>query len=211
MKFNLIGLSILIIPFLIIGCDSNSSESSHLENTNSQQTNNELIIVPYSKEETPKVYKQWGSKWVEKINQMMPQAVEKIKGNPKCDAPESVILSEQKSRVKKEAIFIVDCINRERFYVSQKELQNDKPIKAQTDVLGEPSQYIKTCQDKLKKSLDYPVSFETDGMTMRKAPIGNIEIILPYSVQGQKTNNLAVRCLVTTENKIEINPIKRQY
>ena len=87
MKFNLIGLSILIIPFLIIGCDSNSSESSHLENTNSQQTNNELIIVPYSKEETPKVYKQWGSKWVERINQMMPQAVEKIKGNPKCDAP----------------------------------------------------------------------------------------------------------------------------
>ena len=142
---------------------------------------------------------------------MMPQAVEKIKGNPKCDAPESVILSEQKSRVRKEAIFIVDCINRERFYVSQKELQNDKPVKAQTDVLGKPSQYIKTCQDKLRKSLDYPVSFETDGMTMRKAPIGNIEIILPYSVQGQKTNNLAVRCLVTTENKIEINPIKRQY
>ena len=59
MKFNLTGLSILIIPFLIIGCDSNLSESSHLENTNSQQTNNELIIVPYSKEETPKVYKQW--------------------------------------------------------------------------------------------------------------------------------------------------------
>ena len=209
MKFNLIGLSILIIPFLIIGCDSNSSESSHLENTNSQQTNNELIIVPYSKEETPKVYKQWGSKWVEKINQMMPQAVEKIKGNPKCDAPESVILSEQKSRVKKEAIFIVDCANGERFYVSQKEFKSNKVIKAQTDKLGEPSAYVESCKKAIKDSVEYPIKFDS-GITSRKTQSGNIEVIVPYKMQNglNSRSRLAMRCLVTTDNKIEFNPIQ---
>ena len=207
MKFNSIIVSSIFTSLLMVGCDSSISKSSQNNDTGK---NDEVIMMPYSKEETPEVYKKWGSKWVEKINQMMPQAVEKIRGNPKCDTPESVILSEQKSRVRKEAIFIVDCSNGERFYVSQKEFKSNKVIQAQTDKLGEPSAYVESCKKAIKDSAEYTIKFDS-GITARKTQSGNIEIIAPYTIQNSSNSgsNLAMRCLVTTDNKIEVNPIQR--
>lgn len=209
MKFYWIVLGIVFTCPFIVSCDSGTSESNQINNSSSQ-ANDEVIIVPYSKSETPKVYKKWGSEWVKKINQMMPQAAEKIRGNPKCDAPESVILSEQKSRVRKEAIFIVDCANGERFYVSQKEFKINKVIQAQTDKLGEPSVYVESCKKAIKDSAEYPIKFDS-GITSKKTQSGNIEVIVPYKIQNglNSGSRLAMRCLVTTDNKIEVNPIQR--
>lgn len=80
------------------------------------------VIMPYTKEWTPKLYASWGKDWINQINQMMPKAVDKIAQNPRCDEPDMIELSDNKSIVKKEAVFFVDCKNKERFYISQNDL-----------------------------------------------------------------------------------------
>lgn len=59
---------------------------------------------------------------MDKINKMMPLAVDKVALNPNCDEPDMIELSDNKSIVKREVVFFVDCKNKQRFYISQNDL-----------------------------------------------------------------------------------------
>lgn len=90
--------------------------------TTTQKKDYSDIVMPYTKKNMPKLYARWGDVWIKKINHMLPLAAAKAAQNPKCDIPEIVDISDQRSIVKKEAVFFVDCKNKERIYVSQKDL-----------------------------------------------------------------------------------------
>ena len=168
------------------------------------------IVVPYSQKNMPKLYANWGGEWVKKINAMMPKVVAKVANNPKCDTPEIVELSDNRSRVKKEAVFFVDCKNGERFYVSQNELVQDQPLKPESEQLkGEPHMYIQACRESVKNHLQFPSSFDDEilSTTARKTPSGNIEVVMPFTAKNALGIEIpqTARCLITTKKQIEIS------
>lgn len=98
------------------------------------------VTIPYTEKGYLKLYATWGKKWVDNINTMMPLVVKKVAANPKCDAPSIADLSDNRSIVKQEAVFFVDCVNGERFYISQNELTDETNVEAESDMLsGKPS------------------------------------------------------------------------
>lgn len=80
------------------------------------------VVIPYTEKSYPKLYAAWGKEWVDDINTMLPAVVKIVSKNPQCDAPSIADLSDNRSIVRQEAVFFVDCVNGERFYISQKDL-----------------------------------------------------------------------------------------
>lgn len=164
------------------------------------------IIMPYSKSWTPKLYSAWGADWINKINKMMPKVVDKVAKNPRCDEPEVVELSDNRSIVKKEAVFFVDCKNKERFYVSQKELTSNQNAKPESEKLGEPHLYIQQCVDAIKAKTNYPSTFDEHRFSIRayKGTSGNIVIDVPFTAKngiGVEMESRA-RCVIDTQNRL---------
>ena len=162
----------------------------------------------------PQTYARWGKKWIDDINRMMPLAVQRVAENPKCDAPSAADLSDNRSTVKQEAVFYVDCVNGERFYISQNELQNVSEVKAESDKLeGEPYQYIPACRKAVQSQLQYPSSFKEKPWSTiaTKTMSGNIEVIMPFTAKNGFGNELpqTARCLITTQKDIEVTIVDR--
>lgn len=155
----------------------------------------------------PKTYARWGRKWIDDINSMMPLAVQRVAENPRCDAPEAADLSDNRSSPKVEAVFYVDCSNGERFYVSQNELSNTTPIQAESDVLsGQPSEYIKPCQEMVEAQLNYPSSFNANiGTNAFKGTSGNIVVEMSFTAKNALGAELpqAARCVFGTNGENE--------
>ena len=196
-----------------------SVQSQPVENVALGNNKNSLkadsgIEIPYTKKNMPKLYANWGAEWVKKINEMMPKVVDKVAQNPKCDSPELVDLSDNRSVVRKEAVFFVDCKNGERFYVSQKDLLSGDEIKSESEQLeGEPSNYIQPCRENIQSNLQYPSSFDDEilSTTARKLPNGSIEIIMPFTAKNGFGNEIpqTARCLITTDKKMDVTLVNR--
>lgn len=152
-------------------------------------------------------YAKWGKEWIDDINRMMPLAVQRVASNPKCDAPETADLSDNRSSPKQEAVFYVDCRNGERFYISQNELTDTTQIEAESEVLsGEPSEYIKPCQEMVKAQLNYPSSFDADiGTSAFKGTSGNIVVEMSFTAKNALGAELpqSARCVFGTNGENE--------
>lgn len=143
------------------------------------------IVYKITKKGFPKTYDNWGKKWIDDINTMMPLAVQRVASNSLCDEPIDVDLSDNRSTIKKEAVFYVDCANGERFYISQNELSNTTKIQAESDVLsGVPSQYIEPCREMIKAQLNQPSSFNADiGVNSFKGTSGNMVVEINFTAK----------------------------
>lgn len=155
----------------------------------------------------PGTYVKWGKTWIDDINRMMPLAVQRVASNPSCDSPEIADLSDNRSTPQQEAIFYIDCTNGQRFYISQNELNDTNEIVAESDVLiGEPTQYIKPCQDMVKAQLNYPSAFDENmGTKAYKGTSGNIVVEMPFTAKNALGNELpqAARCVFGTNDENE--------
>lgn len=167
------------------------------------------VVYEITKDEYPKIYSTWGKEWIDKINNMMPLAVEAVAANTKCDSPEMIGLSENRSTPKKEAVFFVDCANYERFFVSQNELKEGTELHAESEVLaGDPSKYIEPCKDLIKAQLTYPSSFNGvfGGTNAFKGTSGNIVVEIDFTAKNGLGNEIpqSAKCLFTTSGTSEI-------
>lgn len=155
----------------------------------------------------PGTYAKWGKEWIDDINRMMPLAVQRVASNPKCDVPETADLSDNRSSPKQEAVFYVDCRNGERFYMSQNEITDTTQIEAESEVLsGEPSEYIKPCQEMVKAQLNYPSSFDADiGTSAFKGTSGNIVVEMSFTAKNALGAELpqSARCVFGTDGENE--------
>ena len=159
----------------------------------------------------PKTYAAWGKEWMDDINRMMPLAVLRVASNPKCDTPSTADLSDNRSTPQKEAVFYVDCQNRERFYISQNELTETKEITAESDVLSEDyGSYILNCEELTKASLNYPSSFNPEILSTSafKGTSGNMVVEMPFTALNSLGAELPqmARCVFSTsgENEVQI-------
>lgn len=167
------------------------------------------IAYPITQAEFPKTFAKWGKNWIDDINAMMPKVVAKIDGNPGCDKPIAVDLSDSRSDTQKEAVFYVDCQNNERFYVNQNDLKSKKLIKAESQILqGDPSDYIARCESMLKSKLGNPKVFEVfAGAKASKVSSGNIavEIIFKSTDELDRSWNRAAVCIFQTNGEAEVS------
>lgn len=165
------------------------------------------IAIPYTEKSYPKLYAAWGKEWVDDINNMMPLVVQRVAANPKCDAPSIADLSDNRSTVRQEAAFFVDCENGERFYVNQNELTDTTQLEAESDMLsGKPSDYIESCRDMVKAQLNYPSSFDEElGTNSFKGSSGNMVVEISFTAQNALGADLpqAARCVFGTNGKNE--------
>lgn len=208
-------LLLALIPLLsACSSESNDTETSVVESDITNEVDKPKVdysdvVYEITKDGYPKTYNTWGKEWIDDINKMMPSAVEVVASNPKCDAPEMIGLSEDRSTPKKEAVFFVDCANYERFYVSQNDLKDGAELQAESEVLtGEPSQYIEPCKDMIKAKLTYPSSFKAvmGGTNAFKGTSGNIAVEIDFTAKNGLGNELpqSAKCLFTTSGTSEI-------
>lgn len=218
MLIKRVFLASLFIP-LIISCSSESQDveavtpsvtSVEVADTPIRSVNIDYSHVAYqiTEQDYPGTYAKWGKKWIDDINSMMPLVVERIASNPKCDAPEIADLSDNRSSLKQEAVFYVDCKNGERFYVSQNELSEVTKIKAESEMLsGEPSQYIQPCREMIKPQLSYPSTFDESlgGVSAFKGTSGNIVVEIDFTAKNAIGTELpqSARCVFGTNGENE--------
>lgn len=200
---------------LIIDNDSSSKDSNLTQTQNvDENSQHEFVAEDYShvayeitQKGFPQTYNRWGKKWIDDINKMMPLAVQLVSRNPKCDVPSTADLSDNRSIVRQEAVFYVDCENTERFYISQNELKSITQIEAESEVLsGEPSEYIKPCQELVKAQLNYPHDFITNtGTNAFKGTSGNIVVEIPFIAKNALGTELTqfARCVFGTDGRNE--------
>ena len=217
----------VFVPF-IISCSSENQETTtdaqeaetvsssvpSIEVVETETSRSQPVEIDYShvvyeitEKGYPGTYAKWGKEWIDDINRMMPLAVQRVASNPKCDAPETADLSDNRSSPKQEAVFYVDCRNGERFYISQNELTDTTQIEAESEVLsGEPSDYIKPCQEMVKAQLNYPSSFDADiGTSAFKGTSGNIVVEMSFTAKNALGAELpqAARCVFGTNGENE--------
>lgn len=166
------------------------------------------VAIPYTEKGYPKLYATWGKKWVDDINTMMPLVVKKVAANPKCDAPSIADLSDNRSIVKQEAVFFVDCVNGERFYISQNELTDETNVEAESDMLsGKSSQYIQPCRDMIKAQLSYPSTFDESfaSVSAFKGTSGNMVVEIDFTAKNSIGAELpqSARCVFGTNGENE--------
>lgn len=224
-KLLKIALCIFVIAFMISMCTDDSDTESQVDNqaeqnetvtkTESQtdESRNKTVdyshvVVPFTKDGFPKTYQSWGKKWIDEINAMMPQAVNHVAKNDKCDEPYDIGLSIERSTPKKEAVFFVDCKNKERFYISQTELKEGVEVSAESEKLDEPSKYIQPCKKAIKAHLNHPNSFDEKLLSIRayKGLSGNVVVEVPFTAKngfGVEMEHTG-RCVIDTRNNISV-------
>lgn len=173
----------------------------------------EGVAYEITEEAYPKVYASWGKDWIDNINRMMPLAVTRAAANPKCDAPSTADLSDNRSLVKKDAVFYVDCINGERFYMSQAELIDPKPLVAENDILGENfGAYTLACKELTKTKLPSPTAFnpKNNSINTFKGSSGNMVVEIPFTSVGGTLDQepMLSRCIFSTTGETEVSIVK---
>lgn len=166
------------------------------------------VAIPYTEKGYPKLYATWGKKWVDDINTMLPLVVKKVAANPQCDAPSIADLSDNRSTVKQEAVFFVDCVNGERFYISQKELSENNDVQAESSILsGKPSQYIQPCREMIKAQLNYPDTFDEvfGSVNSFKGTSGNMVVEMDFIAKNAIGAEMpqSARCVFGTNGNNE--------
>ncbi|ENW29368.1 hypothetical protein PFCIP103579_3122 [Prolinoborus fasciculus] len=207
---------LLALAIGLLGCGgevespkkSNTSEQSGPKKISQYAYNN------YSIDQFPRLYAEWGEDWVKRISELEKQAVQKIANEPNtCDSIDMVALSDNRSTPKKEAVFFVDCVNGERFYVSQTDLVGTKEIKSQTQKAISQTDAFDRCRDMVKANAKYPTSVNfklLDSSGFTAATTGNVVVMLGFEAKNSFGAELPAkaRCVFTPEGKGEISIIE---
>lgn len=81
----------------------------------------EYAVEVMKSKDYPKAFKQFGNAYMKKVNELAPKAALTVAERNSCDRVEVVTFSPSKS-TKNEIIWVIDCANKERFWVSEFDL-----------------------------------------------------------------------------------------
>lgn len=215
--FNLLlWIIILGIPIMIftnIGSETNSNnEIRDKSNISSAKPISEYAYNDYTKDQFPKLYAEWGSKWVQKIAKVEKAAVQKIANSENtCDSIDSAGISTTRSIPKKEIVIYVNCINGEHFYVSEKQIKEDKPLLSQAQKSVDIDEAISRCKQLIRINETHPLSIKYGNIDTFKAQgNGNIVVSILYDSKNDLGGELPhkVKCYIPPEGKDEISKIE---
>ena len=146
------------------------------------------IVDVYTKARYPKLHKAWGDAGMKRINELKPKAALAVAAHQSCDRVEVIEISDSRSNPPKEAVFFVDCANKERFYVTEAEIASGKSSGSEREKMESRSagEYLTECENRIKAQLKNPSSFDrarSDTET-RLARTGSMIVRFPFTVQN---------------------------
>ncbi|KKW75752.1 hypothetical protein AAV97_18375 [Acinetobacter sp. Ag2] len=210
-KFRIILFGLLAS---LSGCNAKESSEKNSVNNELPKKISEYAYNNYTEDQFPKMYKKWGVEWMSKFSDLEHKAANKIANeNNTCDSIEVVALSENRSTPKKEAVFFVDCLNGERFYVSQNDLDKSTIIESQSKKAVSQDMAFDSCQKMIKNNAKYPSSvnfklLDSTGFTAKTT--GNVVVLIGFEAKNALGAILPAKakCIFTPEGESEITYIE---
>lgn len=216
-------LTVGLACFILVACGAEGEKITN-SNQNTQMQNriddapivkskpiSQYAFTEYDKQNYPRIYQQWGNDWISKLEAHERAAAEKIANSDNaCDSIDYIGLSEEKSTPRKEMVVFVDCANGERFFVSDKDIKNDDPLKAQSEKAMSEQQALQQCQELIKSKVKYPdsVDFQFFDTSLRTSKThGNVIVTVVFiaksSIEGVRLP-IQAKCLFTPEGQAEV-------
>lgn len=146
----------------------------------------------------------WGKTWIKRINETMPLAMQKAASSPECDFAETAGISDR-STVRKEMIFFVDCRNGKRFFISQNDLNSNQVVVSKNAKIAtiDDVTAIEACEKSVKSQLNFPLSFNRHwtATAVHRAPSGNIAVEFIFDSKNALGAELPqkARCIIDDE------------
>lgn len=173
-------------------------------------------VEAYTKANNPKMHKAWGDAGLKRLNELAPKAALAVAGHHKCDRVEVVGLSFDRSNPPKEAVFFADCANKERFYVTENEINSGiatapESARART-ASGKPmvddGQAIRLCEQAVKAQLNHPATFDRkrlDTVVTRPKQSVNSVVYFGFTAKNSLGAELPhkARCIVQPDGTTE--------
>jgi hypothetical protein len=166
--------------------------------------------LEYTKDQFPKLFEKWGSKWVKKISEVEKAAIHKIANTENsCDEIISGFISENKSIPKQKIVIFVDCANGERFYVEDSEVDTKEAIKSQTEKAISQDEAFDRCKKLVKANATYPSSVDfklLDTSGFQAKTTGNVVVNLGFKAKNGFGVELdaQARCVFTPDGQGEV-------
>lgn len=144
--------------------------------------------VDINQKSYPKTYKKWGKKGIDKINSLGPKAAELVAKSRSCDRVEMVELSDAKSIPHKKIVFFVDCKNKERFYVSDADIELGYKVVSVRESFDniDKSSYYEACLKGIKSQANYPSTVDTSifNRSIRPSSTGGVLVYMEFSAKN---------------------------
>ncbi len=175
------------------------------------------LSKPFTQEDNPQIYQQWGKDWVDIINTMLPLSAESVYKQPECDMVEKLELSE-KSVMQEMPIVDVFCENEEIFSVTLSDVTQNKRLFPQSKLFGKSTdELINACLQPIKPNLMHPDSITTDGVNINLTMDSNQQSLtmqIPITVKTGYDSHIThmVSCQVDSQLNAtaKLNPMPKK-
>ncbi|AOE86993.1 hypothetical protein [Pseudomonas sp. TCU-HL1] len=115
-------------------------------------------LDPYTVDQYPKTVAKYKSR-LKEIERMRRRAAEMAIDSGKCDYVEAVELSDSRSSLRNIHIW-VDCTNQQRFYLSEKEIKDATPVRAESEKAWDTDDARTACRELIKDNATIPSSVD---------------------------------------------------
>lgn len=190
----------IVLPFVLgafsaifvkkdeITANTDQLEKSKIEESNIKSKIAKDAYVEITQKSYPKTYRKWGKKGIDKINSLGPKAAELVANSKSCDQVEMVDLSDEKSVPNKKIVFFVDCKNKERFYVSDADIELGYKVVSVRESFDNinKSSYYEACLKGIKSKANYPSTVDTSifNRSIRPSSTGGILVYMEFSAKN---------------------------
>lgn len=188
--------SVLLLSSLLSACDSSPDpvDNQMQQKVEAQRLQDELALQAHLKEvgkpiteaNNPELYQQWGSEWIEIINNMLPLAIERVNDHPQCDKVMKAEIAES-SIQGKNPILNISCQNGENYFVGLNDIANQIEPTPASELFGRGSNdYIQLCKEKIAPEMQFPESIQHD---VKKTKVSvnklarEVDVLLPFKVK----------------------------
>lgn len=159
-------------------------------------------VSPMTQKDYPKTYKAWGAKQIERINGLMPKVALRVAESDSCDIVTWVSLSDNRSTPKQEAVFLVQCQNDERFYISEKNLDEPAESVQKRTAKFSDDDYENACYQHMLKGLAPTVPSLSLGVrTYRATATGNVVVRQPFTLEDNYGRDRKFTAICTFDDR----------
>lgn len=152
----------------------------------------------------PNLYKSAGKEKIKHINNLLKSAAKKIVLSENCDYLKSIDYSDSRSSpLSNKIVFLADCLNGNRFYISEPEINAAANVASEQDKMRTVSDgdAAEKCKASVIGHLQFPSSFSENwgGTSIYRAPsTGNIVVSIDFEAKNGLGLNIPqrARCVI---------------
>lgn len=207
-------LSAVTAAVMTVGCgQSPTASDGQSEARTSPASIDPGVYSPYTRESGyNKTIDRWGNAGVARIQRLREAAATTVALNPKCDGVEISELSDNRSTAPDRPVVFVDCLNGERFYLSEADVGSSVSSEIEKGSLYSSADLIQRCTESVRARLNIPASFDQSffSVSERQGTSGNRVVEFDFKAQNRLGLSLPAqaRCIMTTQGQFEVTIIE---